>query len=337
MVFVIPYFIPHQGCPHHCLFCNQNSITGKVQSTGEVREGIIETIKLWLGRRKNDMATHFAFYGGSFTCLPLPLQEIMLDAVAPYLKNGSVQQIRLSTRPDCIDWGICSFLQEKGVGTVELGVQSLDDMVLSAAKRGHTESDCVAAVKCLKDGGIAVGIQLMPGLPRESRHSFQNSVRKAILLKPSIVRIYPTVVVADSGLAELYKKGEYVPLSLDKAVVLAAWAKRKFDEAGIRVVRIGLQPSDSLEKNLLAGPYHPAFGELVSSRQWLQKVKQLFAAHPGENLRLTISHRDLSSFNGMKKSNAKKYANLGLADRMEIVVDKDMKRGSMSHVVCKSA
>jgi len=160
------------------------------------------------------------------------------------------------------------------------------------------------------------------------------TVKKAVLLQPSFTRIYPALVVENSGLAEMYKKGDYIPLTLNKAIVLAAWAKKKLEMAGIRVVRIGLQPSGSLESSLIAGPYHPSMGELVSSREWLNRVKKLLAQYPGEKILFTISHRDLSSFNGLKRSNLEKFQMLGLAERMEVVVDKELNRGSLLHVVC---
>lgn len=333
MIFVIPYFLPHQGCPHQCLFCNQHAITGKKISRSELQQDIEETIRVWLGRRNKKIETHFSFYGGSFTCLPLPLQDTMLKVVEPFLHSGEVQHIRLSTRPDCIDGDICRHLRDRGVKIVELGVQSLDDSVLTAARRGHTERNCIEAVAHLRDSGITAGVQLMPGLPLENRRSFMNTVGKAVQLRPSFVRLYPALVVKESELAELYKKGEYRPLSLKKAVILTAWAKKQFESEGIKVVRMGLQPTDSLESNLVAGPYHPAFGELVSSREWLKRVKKIFAAHPGKKMKFTISIRDLSSFKGLKKSNIKRFETLGLADRMEVEVDKNMERGSLHYAV----
>jgi len=334
MPFVIPFFIPHQGCPHQCLFCNQNSITGKSHSAGDLRNEIEETLNQWLPRRRKAVETHFAFYGGSFTCLPKTTQKSMLESVQPWLRRGQVDAIRLSTRPDCVDKKSCGFLADYGVQVVELGMQSLDDRVLQASLRGHTEKDCVDAVDHLREASFEVGIQLMPGLPRESRYSFMQTVKKAIAMRPSFVRLYPALVVANSGLADMYKKGEYNPLSLEMAIALTAWARRRFSKAGIRVVRMGLQPAESLEKSLLAGPYHPAFGELVISRDWLKKTRQLLAANPGKKLKVSISPRDLSAFNGRKRANAKRLKELGLADRLEITVDQNMERGKIKHVVC---
>jgi histone acetyltransferase (RNA polymerase elongator complex component) len=337
MPFVIPFFIPHQGCPHQCLFCNQNSITGKSYADGDLTSEIEKTLNQWLPRRREPEETHFAFYGGSFTCLPRTVQQSMLETVQPWLRRGEIDAIRLSTRPDCVDRKCCAFLVRYGVRIVELGVQSLDDRVLQASLRGHTEKDCIDAIGHLREASLEVGIQLMPGLPLESRYSFMQTVKKAVVMQPSFARLYPALVVANSGLADLYKKGEYSPLSLEMAIALTAWARRCMSEAGIRVVRMGLQPSQSLENSLLAGPYHPAFGELVISRDWLKRTRKLLAANPGKKVKMSISPRDLSAFTGRKKANKKRLKELGLSDRLEIDVDQYMERGKIKHVVCKPA
>ncbi len=331
MPFVIPYFIPHQGCPHQCLFCNQNSITGKNSGCADVKKEIEDTITLWSSYQRKKEPVQFAFYGGSFTCLPVEQQIAMLETVR---QNTKVDLIRLSTRPDCIDKNICGLLREYGVGIVELGVQSLDDAVLSASLRGHDAHDCVAAVAHLREAGMQVGIQLMPGLPRESRASFLRTVSKVIDLRPDFVRIYPALVLRESGLAVLWQTGRYQPLTLDMAVILTARARGLFLDAGIGVVRMGLQPSPSLEKSIVTGPYHPAFGELVLAREWLMRVRRLLLKFPEQKMQVTISTRDLSSFNGSRKSNRLRLQELGLDERLEVKVDKNMERGKMHYVVC---
>lgn len=336
MPLVIPYFIPHQGCPHHCLFCNQRKITGEtsgVLSATRLQEEIQQTIITWLAYRRGKTNTQFAFYGGSFTCLPLDLQDVMLKAVQPWLLSGEVESIRLSTRPDCVDAEICKFLWDRGVRTVELGVQSLDDKVLSTALRGHDVRDCNVAADCLKKRGFRLGIQLMPGLPGESRFSFIRTIRATIELHPDFVRIYPALVIENSGLAHLYEIGEYIPMSLKRAIVMTAWARRSFQQSGIEVVRMGLQPSKSLETSIVAGPYHPAFGEMVRSREWFKKVKRLLTAYPQRNITITVSNRDESALNGIKKENMIKLANLGLAKRLQITIDRNLERGKLRYVV----
>lgn len=333
MMFVIPYFIPHQGCPHQCSFCNQRSITGEEQKELQVEMDIDLTIRKWLEYRKTQEPVQFAFYGGSFTCLPRIKQEKMLEAVGPWLNNGSISGIRLSTRPDCVTREICSVLKQRGVTTVELGVQSLDDNVLLKSKRGHQHTHCAEAVKYLKEAEFRIGIQLMPGLPGESRLSFKSTIKNTVHLQPSFVRIYPALVIEGSELADLYHSGEYKPLSLGMSVVLAGWAREVFLEAGISVVRMGLQPSPSLEKSLIAGPYDPAFGEMVISRWWLKRVRTLLGKYSDKKVTVTISHRDLSAFNGKCGINRTRLQFLGLDDRLEVVVDREMKRGTLQYVV----
>ena len=329
---VIPVFIPHRGCPHQCLFCNQNAITGR--TADGVPQEIERTITTWLTRSHSRTGVQVAFYGGSFTCLPEGKQEQMLGAVQPFLRRGDVHCIRLSTRPDCVDSESCAFLKRMGVAIVELGLQSLDDDVLLRSRRGHTAEDCRRAVRVLKEAGIEVGVQLMPGLPGESGPSFFNGVRAVIDLAPAFVRLYPALVVNHSGLAEMYRLGDYRPLSLNRAVALCRRAKELFVRAGIRVVRVGLQPSATLEQELLAGPYHPAFGELVAARDWFRRIRALFAGSPAEGkLTVQISERDLSAFLGPKRMNMQRLAQLGLAERLLLETKKEMTRGTLTYVV----
>ena len=221
-----------------------------------------------------------------------------------------------------------------GVETVELGVQSLDDAVLAKALRGHTADDCREAVSYVRRPGLEVGIQLMPGLPGESAPSFFRSIRQVVEPSPAFVRLYPVLVVGNSGLAEIHRLGEYRPLSLNRAVALTRRAKEILTRAGIPVVRIGLQPSVSLERELVAGPYHPAFGELVAARDWLRRIRALFAKIPaGQKLTVRIAARDLSAFLGPKRSNMKRLAGLGLADRLVMETEKNMERGTLTYVV----
>lgn len=344
MPLVIPIFIPHQGCPRQCLFCNQHSITGEEGGRVDVTVSVAATIREWLLRPRRqkqetgiipaEERTQVAFFGGSFTCLPRDRQEELLAAVQPFLRSGQVGCIRLSTRPDCVDREVCSFLLSQGVRIVELGVQSLDDRVLQASRRGHDAADCRRAVALLHDAGMEVGVQLMPGLPLETTGSFLRTVREVVTLAPAFVRLYPVLVVEQAGLAEMYRRGEYRPLSMNRALALTSRAKEMLAAAAIRVVRIGLQPSTSLERQLLAGPYHPAFGELVAGRIWFKRIRPLLAACPAhKRVTVRISPRDISAVVGMKRMNMERFKQLGLADRLEIIMDKEMQRGTLVYAV----
>jgi len=333
MPLVIPVFIPHQGCPQQCLFCNQVSISGEQGGEADL-ELVRRTVEEWLARPHRAREVQVAFYGGSFTCLPEARQERLLAAVQPFLHSGRVTSLRLSTRPDCVSDRICRFLRERGVETVELGVQSLDDRVLAASLRGHSSADSLKAVHILQAGGMRLGIQLMVGLPGESSRSFLGSVRQAASLAPAFVRLYPTLVIKGSGLAERYRQGSYSPLTLNRAIGLCRRAKEILDGAGIPILRMGLQGSESLESGLLAGPYHPAFGEMVASRLWFRRVRRLLAGcPPGSRLQLRISHRDLSAFVGPGRMNMKRLRELGLEERLELKTDQTMQRGTVHHVI----
>lgn len=319
--FVIPIFIAHQGCPHQCLFCNQRSITGAAE--GMITAHVVqETIRAQLAwpRRYPTAPVQVAFYGGSFTGLSLERQRELLGAVQPFLATGQVREIRLSTRPDYVTPQNVLFLREHGVGIVELGAQSLDDRVLAASGRGHTGGQVRTAVGCLKEDGIQVGLQLMLGLPGDNTATALASGRQAAELAPDMVRLYPCLVISGSPLAELYQQKKYQPLTLPRAVALAGRLWRIFEARGIAVVRMGLQPSESLEKTVLAGPYHPAFGELVLSRLLFNKVRAELSARSLHQLhRLSLARADESIYRGRGNANVKRLAALGLLEGVETV------------------
>lgn len=333
-MLVIPLFIPHRGCPHDCLFCNQQEISGTERAGGLDESGVRRTVDLWLGRKKEGSRVQVAFFGGSFTCLPENEQMQLLSAVQPYIKSGKVDTIRLSTRPDCIDYEVCTRLRDNNVGVVEVGAQSMSDEVLRRSFRGHSAEQIRMALHLLKDSDMEVGLQLMPGLPGETSTSFLKTIDEVIDLAPDFVRIYPTLVIRNSGLEKLYRANNYLPLSLAKAVAMSARCCRKLNGAGIRVVRMGLQPSASLEKSLVAGPYHPSFGELVQSRLWLQRIrKRLAQLLPNQRLSIHICHKDMSAVVGMRKQNTKRLEELGFSGRYVILPDRNMARGSVRYAV----
>jgi len=332
MPLIIPIFIPHEGCPHACIFCNQHRISGEDGAASITPDTVRETITTWLERQagREGERIQVAFYGGSFTGLPVPRQLELLQAVEPFLGRYLVGSIRLSTRPDYVDVEKVKLLFRHGVATVELGVQSLDDRVLAASNRGHTAAQTKEAVGILRKEGMEVGLQIMLGLPGQTTRSLMRTVKETAALQPDFVRIYPVLVLRDSGLAGLFVRGQYRPLSLGKAVAQAVWMKRVFDRKGIRVVRIGLQPGPELERSLVAGPYHPAFGELVSSRIMLRQTRKLIREEwKGERLVLSISDRDVSVFRGMQSGNIRRLHELGLAVRFTLVTDREQPRGTI--------
>ena len=302
---IIPIFIPHAGCPHQCVFCNQKTISG--QKTAAL-EGAKEQINRWLERVKPSVENEAAFYGGSFTGLDITLQKELLALTDELLARKVIGSVRLSTRPDYIDDERLELLRNHGVKLVELGVQSLDDKVLAAAERGHTAEQVTNAVALLKKYDFKVGLQLMVGMPEQDFSSVKETVEKVLVLKPDIARIYPLLVIKGTPLAKSYETGEFEPLSLEEAVEQAAYMYKKLSEAGIRIIRVGLQPDDELcaEGNILAGPFHPSMGELVQSYLLREKLTPQIletAKQNGEAILILCPRKIESKLRGLRNGN----------------------------------
>jgi histone acetyltransferase (RNA polymerase elongator complex component) len=299
------------------VFCNQINITGEDANAGAA--SVPDKIDRYLGAYNFDDPVQLAFYGGSFTALPQDVQETYLEAARPHLESGRIREIRLSTRPDCISGKILDFLVQYRVKTVELGVQSMDDRVLALAGRGHIARDTVNAVALLREYRFSVGLQLMPGLPGDSADVFRATIDAVIGLKPDFVRLYPALVIKDTPLERLFRAGKYDPLSLDAAVSICRDAFMKLDRAGISVVRMGLQPTEELERpgTIIAGPYHPAFRQLVGSSIFLDKMR---AALPGgiekrKRVVFEVNPRDVSTAVGQRRENIERLKKeFGLAE-----------------------
>ncbi len=261
----IPVFIPHSGCPHCCVFCNQWRVTGVTEKiTFEV---LHETIKKYLSAIPESVEKiEIAFFGGSFTAIDEHEQIEYLSAVSSFIENGIIHSVRISTRPDYIDKNKLDILKKYHVETVELGVQSFSDEVLIASGRGHSAEHVFNAVSLLKEYGFRVGIQLMPGLPSDSYERSIMSAVKTVELMPDDVRIYPAVVLKDTEMEKLYLENKFTPLSLEGAVDLCSVMYGMFVENGINVIRMGLHPMDLSGGNVVAGPYHEALGFLIKSR-----------------------------------------------------------------------
>ena len=273
---IVPIFIPHQGCPHRCVFCEQERITaqtGDPHNQGTIRQILDKAIASsgFHAYREREVA----FYGGTFTMLPYRRMEELLGAAASYLQQGFFKSIRVSTRPDAIDNHRLRMLKSKGVRVVELGVQSMNDDVLAHSRRGHSAQDTVSAVQTLKNHGFKVGIQLMPGLPGDSASTFMNTIEETIRLQPDTVRLYPTIVIQGTQLARRYQQGKYQPLTLRQAVRLCEESCILLEANNIPVIRVGLMSSPSLlaKGQIVAGPWHPAFGFLVRSRIHQRKIE----------------------------------------------------------------
>lgn len=305
---ILPIFVPHAGCPNDCVFCNQKRISGSLfPASGETVRQELDKIPVGAGME-------LAFYGGSFTAIDEKLQTELLEAAQPARADGRIAGIRLSTRPDAIDGRILARLRHYGVETIELGAQSLSDEVLLRSGRGHTAAHVMEAARLVKAEGFALILQMMTGLPGDTPERSLETARAIVDLKPDGVRIYPTVVVRDTALEILWRKGDYAEHTVEEAVSLCARLLPLFERAAIPVIRLGLNPSEELSEGAaVAGAYHPAFGELVRARILRREAEKLLSYHDrGRNITLYCDPRRLSAMIGQHRENTafltEKYA-----------------------------
>ena len=302
---IIPIFVPHLGCPHQCVFCNQRSIAGTLSActaqdvTAQIEQGIA----------CSGNGAEVAFYGGSFTAIPAEQQMELLGAVQPFLECGAVLGIRLSTRPDAIDAETICRLRAYGVKTVELGSQSMDDCVLELCQRGHRAADTERACSLLQEAGFSVILQMMTGLPGSTLETDLQTAARMIALNPDGVRIYPTVVVQGTLLEQWHREGNYCPQTTEDAAACCAKLYRMFEAAEIPVLRMGLQPTEDLSGGkAIAGPYHPAFGELVKSRIFYENACKLLDQTTARTVKLLVRSDSVSMMVGQKRENLRKLS-----------------------------
>ncbi len=306
----VSIFVPHAGCPHQCSFCNQKSISG--HSSQPTAKDVEEAAKTALAHSADLAADgEIAFFGGSFTAIDRNYMISLLSAAQPFIGDGGFKGIRISTRPDAIDSEICDTLKEYNVTAVELGAQSTDDRVLALNRRGHTREDIIRASELLKSRGFELGLQMMTGLYGSDDSESINTAKDIIALTPKTVRIYPTVVLKDTELAELYYSGEYKPQTVENAATLCAKLLLMFENAGITVIRLGLHSGGDVESGYIAGAYHPAFRELCENRIYLDKITAaLSEKEPGKYI-IFVPTSDISKASGQRKYNIAKLLALG--------------------------
>lgn len=302
--YIIPIFVPHHGCPHDCIFCNQKKITGtKDNITGKTVEETINTYLKTINRENSYVEV--SFFGGSFTGIPMEYQNELLTSAKEALDSGKIDNIRLSTRPDYINLAIMENLVKYGVGVIELGVQSMDTVVLDMAERGHTPEDVINASKLIQSYGIKLGLQMMVGLPLDTPERDIYTAREIIKLKPDFVRIYPALVIRDTYMEELYRRGEFTPVSLDDAVEICKRLYMEFSKNNIQIIRLGLQTTEqiNLGRDVVSGPFHPAFRELVESSILNDMMGYLIENYykDSKDIRVEISPRDISKLYADKK------------------------------------
>ena len=311
---IIPVFVPNLGCPNECVFCNQRRISGSESSATAqtVKDAIEQAAALPLTGAERQLA----FYGGSFTAIPVCEQTALLGAAKEYLDRGEIASIRLSTRPDAIDAPTLERLRRFGVETIELGAQSMDDRVLELSGRGHSAADVENAARMVKAAGFRLILQMMTGLPGDSDESCVESARRIIALEPDGARIYPTVIVRDTALYDLWRAGLYAEHTVEDAVRVCARIAPLFAAAGIPVIRLGLNPTDELSGGAAAGgAYHPALGELVKSRIMYERARSLLAGTAaGSRVVLGVNRAKISQITGQHRQNITRLcADFGLA------------------------
>lgn len=308
----IAIFVPHNGCPHQCTFCNQREITGQAYQPDE--NDVIhaaEIAKKSLGEKAKN--AEIAFFGGSFTAIDRDYMLRLLKTAFLYIQNHDFYGIRISTRPDAVNQEILAVLKKYGVTSIELGAQSMNNKVLSLNKRGHTAEDIIHASELIKANGFSLGLQMMTGLYGSSDEIDRQTAEHLAGLSPETMRIYPTVVMKGTELYELYQKRDYQPQTLEEAVKLCSVLLKFFEEKKISVIRLGLHDSDSLRKNMAAGAFHPAFRELCESEIIFENtLSELQKMNRNQELIFEIHPQSISRFTGQKKVNLKKLENRGI-------------------------
>ncbi|MBQ9901788.1 MAG: radical SAM protein [Clostridia bacterium] len=308
----ISIFIPHNGCPHRCAFCNQRTISGTAAQP--TAKDVRKAVNIALSSPDFDGANaEIAFFGGSFTAIDRRYMIQLLEAANQFIVSGKVAGIRISTRPDAIDGEILTILKQYGVTSIELGAQSMRDEVLEMNRRGHTAQDVIDASRLIKEYGFSLGLQMMTGLYGDDNVGARYTARQIAALRPDTVRIYPTVVLEGTELAEKMRSGEYYPQGYEDAAKLCAQLLRFFEQKRIKVIKLGLHASDGVEGSMVGGAYHPAFRELCEGILYYNLIKEtLREQYPdGGDFTVYVPKSDLSKATGQKKRNIARLAQEG--------------------------
>ncbi len=327
----IPIFVPHKGCPFDCVFCNQRKITGSIKDI--MPDDVTNTIEEYLKTLpKTDRHIEVAFFGGSFTGIPIDEQNALMSRVTPYIESGEINGIRLSTRPDYINRDILDNLKRFGVTTIELGVQSMVDSVLISSNRGHSAQDVRQSVALICEYDFNLGLQMMTGLPGDTPELSLKTAEEIIKLKPDMVRIYPTLTIKDTYLEKMYQRGEYIPQSLGDSVELSKKLILMFERAGIKVIRVGLQPTEEIDSNasVVAGPFHSSYRELVESSIYFDIISN--EVKEGKGI-VYVNPSEISKATGNKKENIIKLKEKYNADVI-IKGDGNLKKREVRYVCC---
>ncbi|PRR75988.1 elongator complex protein 3 [Clostridium thermopalmarium] len=330
--YIIPIFVPHEGCPHDCVFCNQNSITGVTDN--KINSQTVEnTIEEYLStiKRENSIV-EVSFYGGTFTAIDMDKQKELLSVAKQYKDKGIIDFIHLSTRPDYINHKILKNLKEYSTDIIELGVQSMDDEVLKKSGRGHTSNDVVKASQLIKEYGFTLGHQIMLGLPGDTFKKDIDTARKIIELKPNIARIYPSLVVKDTPIERMYNDKVYSPYTLEQAMNISKIIYAMFIANDISVIRIGLQPTEEINygKDLIAGPFHPSFRELVEGSIYNDIIHEQIRNYKNKEIFIVINNKDISKLYAYKKKFFNDIKVKNKTNKLKVLQDNSLERNTLS-------
>jgi len=325
---IIPVFLPYAGCPHRCIFCNQTTITGSPSGSPPIRQVQEVILKALAHQKSGRTLPQIAFYGGNFLGLKRKAVADYLDLATQFVTAQKVDILRFSTRPDTIDTERLDIIKDFAVKTIELGVQSMDDEVLAQARRGHTPADTYRAVSLLKKHHYKIGLQMMLGLPGDNEAKAYTTASRIASLAPDFVRIYPVLVLKDSPLADRYAGALYQPMPLDACITLTKKLYLLFRQKGIPVARMGLQISQEFnpESQILAGPYHPAFGHLVYSEVMRDRIVSQLRSEvpPCDEITITVHSRHISQVRGDKNKNIRFIAGRFNLTGIKVVADNSL-------------
>lgn len=307
----IALFVVHKGCPHMCSFCNQRSISGSQKEV--LPEDVHSAAQTAISSLSRSEASggEIAFFGGSFTMVEREYMISLLEAAYSYVEKGIFKGIRISTRPDGITEEICGILKKYGVTAVELGAQSLDDRVLELNERGHTAKQVEDACAMLKRFGFETGLQMMTGLYGSEDEDSISTAEKIISMKPDTVRIYPTVVIKNTKLCELMEAGAFIPKGVPETVRLCAKLIPMFENAGIKVIRVGLHSGGGVEEGYAGGAYHPALRELCEGEIFFNAALEKLSGRATGAYILNVALGNVSKMTGQKKTNIMRLREMG--------------------------
>lgn len=328
--YIIPVFVPHEGCPHNCVFCNQSTITGEDNTVDA--EYTRETIEKYLKTISNkDAIIEVSFYGGTFTAINIKKQNELLSVAKEFKDKKLIQFIHLSTRPDYIDDSILQNLKKFSVDIIELGIQSLDQEVLLKSYRGHSAFQAETASKLIKSYGFTLGHQIMLGLPGDTPNKDIKTTREIINLKPDICRIYPALVIKNTEMEELFNKGEYKPYSINQAVNTSKILYGMLTSHEINVIRIGLQPTEEINigKEIVSGPFHPAFRELVEGSLFCDMIVHSLDSEYQGQITIYINDKDISKLYANGKEYFNQMKELLKRKAIKVISDSTLNRGEL--------